>query len=226
VFAPSELLWALIGLILTIGSTWLEAFGFAIPAAGLQREGGGLDWQSLGAPLGVSFQVGAVLFTGCMGGKNAAALSQIAYVILGVLLFERFGFQVFNEGAGFGYLREPSFGYLLGFIPAGWLCGKLAFQSRLTSKAASKSASKSLLSKSTAQPTLERLALATLSGVVVVHACGLSYLLLSYLFRWTKTDLSLLAAIMDYSVEQILGQVMVACAIALIAYGMRRALFY
>ncbi len=200
-FAPSELLWALIGLILTIGSTWLEAFGFAIPSAWLRLEGGGLSFYSLG----VSFQVGAALFTGCMGGKNPAALSQIAYVTLGVLLFERFGFQVFAEGAGFGYLREPSFGYLLGFIPAGWLCGKLAFR---------------------AKPTLERLAFSALSGVVVVHLCGLGYLLLGHLFRWIKADPPLLTAIMDYSVMQIPGQVMVACAIALIAYGMRRALFY
>lgn len=197
-FAPSELLWALIGLILTIGSTWLEAFGFTIP---LGEQGGGLEFYSLG----VTFQVGAALFTGCMGGKNAAALSQIAYVALGVVLFERFGFEVFAEGAGLGYLKEPVFGYLLGFIPAGWLCGKLAFP---------------------AKPTLERLALAALSGLLMVHLCGVTYLLLGHLFRWVKADPPLLTAIMDYSVMQIPGQVMVACAIALIAYAMRRALFY
>lgn len=201
-FAPSELLWALIGLILTIGSTWLEAFGMTIPTAWLRMEGSsGVGLYSLG----VSFQVGAALFTGCMGGKNAAALSQIAYITLGVVLFERFGFQVFAQGAGLGYLREPSFGYLLGFIPAGWLCGKLAFGRK---------------------PTLERLAFSALSGIVVVHLCGVGYLLLGHLFRWMKADPSLLTAIMDYSVVQIPGQVMVACAIALIAYGMRRALFY
>ena len=124
---------------------------------------------------------------------------------LGVVLFERFGFEVFAEGAGLGYLREPSFGYLLGFIPAGWLCGKLAFRGK---------------------PTLERLAFSALSGIVVVHLCGVGYLLLGHLFRWIKADPPLLTAIMDYSVMQIPGQVMVACAIALIAYGMRRALFY
>ena len=197
-FAPSELLWALIGLILTIGSTWLEAFGFTIP---LNEQGGGLEFYSLG----VTFQVGAVLFTGCMGGKNAAALSQIAYVTLGVVLFKRFGFEVFAEGAGVEYLREPVFGYLLGFIPAGWLCGKLAFA---------------------AKPTLERLAFSALSGLLIVHVCGVAYLLLGHLFRWVKADPPLLAAIMNYSVLQIPGQVMVACAIALIACGMRRALFY
>lgn len=197
-FTLSELLWALIGLILTIGSTWLEAFGLTIP---LGKQAGGLEFYSLG----VTFQVGAALFTGCMGGKNAAALSQIAYITLGVVLFERFGFEVFTEGAGVEYLKEPVFGYLLGFIPAGWLCGKLAFP---------------------AKPTLERLGFSALSGLLVVHLCGVTYLLLGHLFHWVKADPPLLTAIMDYSVMQIPGQVMVACAIALIAYAMRRALFY
>ncbi|MEL6813386.1 MAG: biotin transporter BioY [Cyanobacteria bacterium J06598_3] len=193
-FGASELLWALIGLILTIGSTWLEAFVFSV-------EAGGLEFYSLG----VTFQVGAALFTGCMGGRNAAALSQVAYVTLGIVLFERFGFEVFAQGAGVGYLREPGFGYLLGFIPAGWLCGLVAFQGKAT---------------------LERLAFATLCGLVVVHVCGIGYLLVGGLFRWLTFDPSLLGAIMDYSVVQIPGQVMVSCAIALIAYGLRRALFY
>lgn len=193
-FGASELLWALIGLILTIGSTWLEAFVFGV-------EAGGLEYYSLG----VTFQVGAALFTGCMGGRNAAALSQIAYVTLGIVLFERFGFEVFAQGAGVGYLREPGFGYLLGFIPAGWLCGLVAFQGKAT---------------------LERLAFAVLCGLVVVHMCGISYLLVGGLLRWLTFDPSLLSAIMDYSVVQIPGQVMVGCAIALIAYGLRRALFY
>ena len=200
-FAPFELLWALIGLILTIGSTWLEAFVIGMPLSWWQGEGGGVAFYSLG----VSFQVGAALFTGCMGGKNAAALSQIAYVMLGIVLFERFGFQVFTQGAGLGYFREPSFGYLLGFIPAGWVCGALAFR---------------------AKPTLERLAFAALGGLVVVHLCGLAYLTSGYLFRWIRLDLPLLTAIMNYSIVPIPGQVMVVCAIALIAYALRRALFY
>ncbi|MFK8186322.1 MAG: biotin transporter BioY [Phormidesmis sp.] len=193
-FALSELLWALIGLMLTILSTWLEAYGVKIP-----QEAGEAFYS-----LDVNYQVGAVLFTGCMGGRNAAALSQIAYLMLGLVLFERFGLPVFTEGAGLGYVRSPAFGYLLGFVPAGWLCGYLAFR---------------------AKPTLERLAFSALCGLIVVHLCGLFYLLVGHLFRWLK-DPSLFTAIMKYSVVVIPGQVMVACAIALIAYGMRKLLFY
>ena len=203
--APFVLLWALIGLILTIGSTWLEASIVWVPIAAL-LEGDRGEWTST---LGVSFQVGAVLFTGCMGGRNAAALSQIAYVMLGILLFDYFGYEVFTQGAGLESLREPWFGYLLGFIPGGWICGYLAFQNAFRTKV-----------------KLERLALGTLSGVGMVHLCGLSYLLLGALVRWVRLDGSLVQAVMTYSVMEIPGQVMVACAIALISFGLRRALFY
>lgn len=195
------LLWALIGLILTIGSTWLEASTLQIPIGDWLRGEPG-KWKST---LEVSFQVGAALFTGCMGGKTAAALSQTAYVALGILLFDRFGYEVFTQTAGWQSLREPWFGYLLGFIAGGWLCGWFAFR---------------------AKATLERLAFSALVGLAAVHLCGLSYLLLGSLIRWVRLEGSLWQAVMTYSVMDIPGQVMVACAIALIAYGMRRALFY
>jgi len=112
--APIELIWAVIGLLLTIGGTFLPA-SVTIPI-GLWDDRG-LQAYSLG----VTYQIGAVLLVGCMGGKNAAALSQIAYLALGLTLW-----PVFSQGGGIGYLKEASFGYLLGFVPvlgcaAGWL---------------------------------------------------------------------------------------------------------
>jgi biotin transport system substrate-specific component len=95
VFSPLELMWALIGLVLTIGATWLEAFVTNVP----------WQWSTEGVQpysLQVSFQVGAVLLTGCLGGKNAAALSQIGYLALGLLLFQFFGLPLFTQGGGSG----------------------------------------------------------------------------------------------------------------------------
>jgi biotin transport system substrate-specific component len=110
-----------LALVLTIVATWMEAF----------TVNGPWSWGQSGiaiVSLGVSFQVGAVLLTGCVGGKNAAALSQIAYLVLGLALFQVFEFPVFTQGGGLSYVREPGFGYLVGFVPAGWVCGYLAFQ--------------------------------------------------------------------------------------------------
>ena len=199
VFAPVELLWALIGLILTIGATWLEVFVTNVPWAWFQE---GMQFYSLG----VSFQVGAVLFTGCMGGQNAAVLSQVAYLSLGLLLFPTFGLQVFTQGGGLSYLKEPSFGYLLGFIPAAWTCGFLAFRD---------------------SPKLEKLALSGLGGLILIHGIGILYLLLAYGLRWAETTaLSLGEALLAYSVFPIPGQLVVVCAVSVLAYVMRRIMFY
>jgi biotin transport system substrate-specific component len=144
VSAPNELIWALIGLLLTIFSTFIEVFFVNPPWHWLDR---GVFSQ----PLGVTYQVGAVLLAGCLGGKNAGALSQIAYVILGLTWL-----PIFAHGGGLGYFKEPSFGYILGFIPGAWLCGLIAFRTRVK---------------------LESLTFSALAGLLVIHLCGLVYLL-------------------------------------------------
>ncbi|MEM6252908.1 MAG: biotin transporter BioY [Cyanobacteria bacterium P01_D01_bin.156] len=197
-FATAELLWALIGLILTIGGTWLEVFITDVP----WHWGPSHEVVSLG----VSFQVGAVLFIGCLGGKNAAALSQVAYLSLGILLFQAFGLQVFTQGGGLSYLREPSFGYLLGFIPAAWVCGYLAFLETVK---------------------LENLALSCLGGLATLHTVGLVYLPLSYVLQWTGDNTPTLTnAIFIYSIAPMPAQLVLVCAVSVMAYGMRKSMFY
>lgn len=199
VLAPFELLWALIGLVLTIAATWLETF----------IVNGPWDWGQTGIQahsLGVTFQVGAVLLTGCVGGKNAAALSQIAYLLLGLMLFQGFGLPVFTQGGGLGYVREPGFGYLIGFIPAGWLCGYLAFR---------------------AAPKLETLALSSLCGLGVIHGVGMVYLTLASLPNWLKiAPADYWQTLLAYSLRPLPGQFAVVCAVAVIAFVMRHLLFY
>ncbi|HIK43374.1 MAG TPA: biotin transporter BioY [Leptolyngbyaceae cyanobacterium M65_K2018_010] len=198
-FAPFELLWALIGLVLTIVATWMEVFTINPP----------WNWGQVGVvvlSLGVSFQVGAVLLTGCVGGKNAAALSQIAYLVLGLALFRVFEFPVFTQGGGLSYVREPGFGYLLGFVPGGWLCGYLAFQE---------------------PPKLESLAFSSLWGLGVIHACGLVYLTLASLLGWLHTvSASYWELVLSYSIFPLPGQLMVVCAVAVLSLGLRHLLFY
>jgi biotin transport system substrate-specific component len=199
VLSFTDLLWALIGLFLTIGGTLIEAFTTTAPWTWTQV---GVQTQSLG----VSYQVGAVLLVGCLGGKNAAVLSQIAYLALGILWFDVFGLQVFDQGGGLSYIREPSFGYLLGFVPAAWICGYIAFRSR---------------------PKLETLALGCLCGLIAIHLVGLVYVSLAYLLGWANaTSLSFLEAVFVYSFYRFPGQLAVACMVTVIAFVMRRLMFY
>lgn len=194
------------GLIVTIGATWLEVFVTNAPWA----------WNNLGIQfysLGVSFQLGAVFLTACLGGPNAGTLAQVAYLSLGLLLFQVFDLQVFTQGSGLTYLREPSFGYLLGFIPAAWVCGFLAFQWK---------------------PKLENLTLSCIGGLVTLHSVGLLYLSTAWLLRsFRGPEVSLGEAMarfgemaLNATVFQLPGQLMVACVVGLMAYLMRQVMFY
>jgi len=105
VTATNQIMWAFIGLLLTIGGTFLDAYITTSP----------LNWNDSGLQtffLGITYQIGAVLLTGCLGGKNAGAISQIAYLLLGLTWL-----PVFAQGGGFDYIKQPYFGYVLGFIP-------------------------------------------------------------------------------------------------------------
>lgn len=180
-------------------ATWMEAFTINAP----------WSWGSSGIEilsLGVSFQVGAVLLTGCVGGKNAAALSQIAYLVLGLALFQVFEFPVFTQGGGLSYVREPGFGYLIGFVPAGWLCGYLAFQDT---------------------PKLENLAFSALCGLGVIHGMGIIYLTVASLFGWLQeVSISYWQLLVGYSILPIPGHLVVVCAVAVLSLTLRHLLFY
>ena len=189
VAASLEFLWALIGLLLTIGGTFLEA-SMAIPPWGLLDRG--IPIHSLG----VTCQVGAVLLVGCLGGKNAGALSQIAYLILGLTWL-----PIFTKGGGLDYLKEPTFGYLVAFIPAAWACGALAFK---------------------APPRLEFLAFSCLCGLAIVHLIGASYLFALY----SSSQELFMAATFKYSIAPLPGQLALVCAVAVIAKFVRSLLFY
>jgi biotin transport system substrate-specific component len=187
---PAAILWALIGLLLTIGGTLLEA---SIVAPAWIWNPGGLQPYTLG----VTFQVGAVLFAACVGGQTAGALSQIAYLSLGLS-----GLQIFTQGGGLGYFQQPTLGYLLGFVPGAWCCGWLATRR---------------------PPQLELLAFSCLVGLAVIHGLGLIYLIL---YSLILGGIDLPQSIWRYSLEPLPAHGALACTASLCALGLRRLLFY
>lgn len=193
-FSPTELLWASIGLLLTIGGTFLEASITSPP----------WNWNESGIPtfsLGVSYQIGAVLLVACLGGKNAGAISQIAYLLLGLTWL-----PVFTQGGGIEYIKEPSFGYLLGFVPGAWVCGFLAFRKA---------------------PRLETIAFSCLCGLGIIHLIGIIYLIFSYSLNWiSNSAVSIVATVLQYSFYPLPGQLALVCAVTVLAFLMRRLMFY
>lgn len=194
VSVPHELLWTIIGLLLTIGGTFIKAFTTNPPWLWFNQ---GVQLQSLD----VSYQIGAVLFTGCLGGKNAGALSQIAYVVIGLLLL-----PVFSQGGGWDYVKEPSFGYILGFIPGAWVCGWLAFRDRAK---------------------IESLAWSSIVGLLVIHLTGIIYLIgLSYLTIKPLALAIIWQEILHYSVLVFPAHLILVCTVSAFAYIFRQVLFY
>ena len=149
------------------------------------------------AALPITLQVPALLLTALVCGPRSAMLASVGYLSLGLLQL-----PVFQGGGGAAYLLDPGFGFLAGFVPAAWLSGKLARQSGMND--------------------LLRLLVAALVGLAVLQLCGVLNLMLGSLAgRWGAGLPSLL---LTYSLAPLPSQILLCCAVALVARLLRRLL--
>ncbi len=88
------------------------------------------------------------LLAGIVLGGRLGALAVGTYVLLGLV-----GVPVFAAGGGPGYIVQPTFGYLLGFILQAWFCGHYAHQLK--------------------DVTFRRLLLVNVGGMAIVYGIGL-----------------------------------------------------
>lgn len=91
-----------------------------------------------------------VTLAGLLLGARLGALSALLYVTLGLI-----GLPIFAGGGGPGYVLQPSFGYLIGFVLGAYVTGKLAAQGSKT--------------------PLGRMYAAAFVGLAVVYLCGMLY---------------------------------------------------
>ena len=92
------------------------------------------------------------LFTtlaGLMLGKKRGALATALYVMLGLA-----GLPVFTGGGGIGYVFQPTFGYLIGFIAGSYISGAIAHRKK---------------------PSAKRILIGCFAGLAVVYAFGMLY---------------------------------------------------
>ena len=73
------------------------------------------------SPVPITGQTFAVLVIGALLGARRGSLAVVAYILEGAL-----GMPVFAFGGGFAILLGPTGGYLIGFIPAAYVTGRLA----------------------------------------------------------------------------------------------------
>lgn len=77
-------------------------------------------------PVGTDVYTLQFLFTllaGLMLGARLGTIAVGAYILLGLI-----GVPVFASGGGPGYVLQPTFGYLIGFVLQAWFCGKYVRQ--------------------------------------------------------------------------------------------------
>jgi biotin transport system substrate-specific component len=101
-----------------------------------------------------------VILSGSVLGAYFGALSQMLYLVIGLL-----GVPVFSQGGGPGYIVQPTFGYLLGFPVASFVIGKLVWGRQRYPQ--------------TPPPPLPRIIAANATGVLVIFIFGLAYLYLN-----------------------------------------------
>ncbi len=95
-----------------------------------------------------------VMFAGLFLGSRRAALSQVLYLLLGLM-----GLPIFAQGGGPAYILQPSFGFLLGFIGGAFAIGKVL--------------------ENRNDLTLARTLSALVLGQGIIYLFGLSYLYLN-----------------------------------------------
>ena len=110
--------------------------------AALTAIGAFLHFQLFQATITLQFFFTAM--AGLLLGAKLGALSQLV------------GVPIFAAGGGFGYVFNPTFGFLLGLIPTAWVIGKIAEKDR----------------------SVPRLLLACFAGLAVLYLVGLPYIAL------------------------------------------------
>lgn len=97
----------------------------------------------------ITLQLFFTTMAGLILGPKLGPISVGLYVLIGLI-----GIPVFTQGGGPGYILQPTFGYLLGFILGSYVTAVVA---------------------RTGQPTYLRLLLAALAGLLVVYSLGVAY---------------------------------------------------
>ena len=90
------------------------------------------------------------LLAGLVLGEKLGTFAVAAYVLMGLI-----GVPVFASGGGIGYLFQPTFGYLLGFILQAWFCGKF--------------------SRKISEINFKNLLLINLGGMLIVYVIGMAW---------------------------------------------------
>lgn len=138
----------------------------------------------------ITMQTLAVILTGLLLGPKKGWLVPSVYLLMGLI-----GFPVFSGGGGIGYLMKPTFGFLLGFIPAAYLAGCLYRQKWF-------------------KRDYINVIIASSIGILVIYLFGFGYIPLAGIFFGSK--LAVLAIILPSLPFMVIGDCIKIICLAMI----------
>lgn len=130
-------------------------------------------------------------FAGVILGPKLGMLSQLLYVFIGLI-----GIPIFTKGGGPSYIFQPSFGYLLGFIVAAYVIGKLVNYQNIK---------------------ISNIFLSTLVGLFIIYLFGAIYLYVIVNY-YLGGSIDVLKTITLYVIPFIPGDVISGVVVSLTAY--------
>ncbi len=145
-----------------------------------------------------TWQVPAVLLCSLVCGPKLGVVSAAAYLTIGL-----FYLPIFHNGGSLSYVLNPGFGYLMGFIPAAWLSGRLAEQVGMNN--------------------FLQLTISALAGLILVHFFGVMNLTFGSLISLWQINFSEL--VFNYTILPLPAQLALCPAVGILAITMRRLLF-
>lgn len=149
-------------------------------------------------PVPITLQILFSMYAGILLGGRMAFLSQVVYVLMGLL-----GLPVFAGGTGgFGSIFNPTFGYLIGFILCAYIIGKLSEN----------------ISNIKGVNGAIKLFFITVIGLAVVYMVGVPYLYLIFNFHLGKAIN--FATALNYGLYPFIVQDLVKCLVVA-ATGLR-----
>lgn len=101
-------------------------------------------------------QVPVLLFSVALLGAACTMTSAFFYIVIGLTLI-----PIFGLGGGFNYVLQPSFGYILAFIPASLIAGGIMYRNH----------------------SVKNMLKATITAVLLIHILGFFYMLLVLLLK-------------------------------------------
>ena len=138
----------------------------------------------------ITLQTLFVLLAALILGPKLSTISVGLYIFIGLI-----GIPIFTKGGGLHYVFQPTFGYLIGFLIASYIIGRIAGKDRDVSYL--------------------RLSVSTVVGIIVIDVIGMIYLYFVMKFHIGK-DIGLNVLLTSYFLMFIPGD-LIKCFVAVIS---------